>query len=333
VTETVYTPGSGAPSDGSRVPQPPAGGAPTTPDQVWAPPPLSQQILSAVLYIAGVAVFFLLANLVVVSPVEHYVSQHTLYSQLRLTLAEGSIPVGSANAKGIPTKAGTPIAMMSAPGIGIDHEVVVEGSGAAQTAQGIAHRRDTVYPCQMGSSVLLARDGAFGGVGLRWRALQPGDTFTMTMGQGACTYRVLDKRNAGDAAPAAPTGTQGRLVLTTGDGLPFMPSGVTRIDAQLITDGYKHSVSSVPTSAVPSTEQAMGSQLHAALHNEPGTDLATPFGMILLLEVLVACGIAAAWLWKRWGRWETWIVATPVIGTISLLIASADTTWFLPNLI
>ncbi|HEY0246801.1 MAG TPA: sortase [Gryllotalpicola sp.] len=304
---------------------------PTQP--VWEPAPVSQQILSAVLYLAGGALFFLLANLLLVTPVVHYASQHNLYGELRLTLADGAIPVNSLDSAGKPTAAGTPIGLMKAPGIGVRQEVIVEGSAAAQTAAGIGHRRDTVYPCQIGSSVLMARDGAYGGIGQRWKKLQPGDTFTVTMGQGGCTYRVLDQRTAGQNAPPPPSGTEGRLVLTTAAGLHYLPTDVVRVDAQLITTGYKHALSSVPTAAVPEAEQAMGSQLRAALKHEPGVDLATPFGMILLLEVLVAAGIATAWLWKRWGRWETWIVSAPVLLTVGLLIAGQAGLWFLPNLI
>lgn len=331
MSQTISAPGQ------SPAPEPPKN--PGTPDSQasalakWVPAPAGQQFLSMVLYMAGFAVFFLLANLLVVSPLEHYATQHKLYSELRLSLAEGSAPVNSLTIKGTPTKAGTPIAVMKAPKIGIGQEVIVEGSGAAQTAQGIAHRRDTVYPCQIGSSVLMARDGAYGGVGEKWKKLQPGATFSITMGQGSCTYRVLDQRQEGDFAPAPPTGTQGRLVLTTATGLPFMPTGVTRVDAQLVTDGFKHAETSVPSAAVPATEQAMGSQLRAAIKGDSGIDLATPFGMILLLEVLVAAGIGAAWAWKRWGRWDTWIVATPVIFTVGLLIARSATIWFLPNLV
>lgn len=306
---------------------------PARPRPVWVEPPPGQKLFSTVLYLLGGAVFFLLVDLAFVSQLQHYVWQHNLYDTLRVSLAEGSVPVSPLDHTGATTAAGTPLALLRAPGVGIEGEVVVEGSAAAQTATGIGHRRDTVLPCQPGTSVLMARSGAYGGVGQRWKALRTGDSLTVQTGQGTCTYTVMGRRMPGDTAPPPPTGTAGRLVLTTAAGTPFMPTEVLRIDAELASDPFDRPATAIPSTAVPGSEAAMGSQLRLVLDGEPGVDLALLFGIVLLLEPVIAAGIGAVWAWRRWGRWQTWLVAAPVIGTLGLLIATSVNQWFLPNLL
>lgn len=303
------------------------------PRAVWVDPPAGQKMFSTVLYLLGGTVFFLLANLTLVSQVEHYVWQHNAYNTLRVSLADGSVPVSPLDYTGAVTPAGTPLAVLRAADIGISDEVIVEGSAAAQTAVGIGHRRDSVLPCQSGTSVLMARSGAYGGIGQKWKSLRAGDTFTVQTGQGTCTYAVMGQREAGDTAPSPPTGEDGRLVLTTAAGLPFMPTEVLRIDAELISDAFDRPSQAVPTSALPGSDAAMGSQLRLALDAKPGVDLGLLFGIVLLLEPLIAGGIGAVWTWRRWGRWQTWLVATPVLGTLGLLVATSINEWFLPNLL
>jgi sortase A len=209
---------------------------------------------------------------------------------------------------------------MSAPEIGIGHEVIVDGSSSAQTMQGIGYRRDTVLPCQAGSSVLMARSGGYGGVGSRWARLQNGDRFTVTMGEGRCTYQVTGQRLAGQKAPTPPSGKAGALTLVTATGYPFMPSGVLRIDATLVGKSYSAPNVTIPTGALPAAELALG------------TDSQQLFPLTMLLEALVALAIVAALLWRRWSPLKTFIVATPVALALTLLTAQ-NLDLLLPNLI
>jgi len=288
---------------------------------VWIEAPAFQRVLGLVLFMVSMTIIALLANLVFVSQVQHYTSQKALYAQLRLSLAEGSAPIAPINARGDLVTPGTPIAVMVAPVIGVASEVIVEGTASSQTSQGIGHRRDTALPCQVGSSVLMARSGAYGGIGQAFKSLTIGSKFSITMGQGGCTYQVTGSRNPGDAAPSAPSGKGGNLTLTTAAGTPYLPTEVYRVDAKLVTDGFDRSAVALPTGALPSSEAAMG------------TDTSNLFALVLLLELLVGVAIATTWLWKRWGRWQAWIVAAPPLLAISLLCATAVTQWLLPNLI
>jgi sortase A len=268
------------------------------------------------------SLILLIANLVVVSQVQEYFAQRALYGQLRLTLAEGATPVGPLTRAGQPVADGTPIAVLSAPVVGLSGAVIVQGSGGAQTMAGIGHVPDTVLPCQVGTAALMARNGAYGGyaLGNKWSKLTPGEDFTVIMGQGSCTYRVQDQRLAGQLAPAAPTGNEGSIVLITAEGAPFLPTGVLRIDATLVTRSYQPPAATIPATAVPPAENPMG------------IDTSHLTEVIFLLQVLLAAAIGTAWAWQRWGRRETWVVATPVLITFGLLVAG-NLNLLLPNLV
>jgi sortase A len=278
-------------------------------------------VASRTLTLVSACLLIWVLNLLVVSQVQEYFVNHSLYGQLRLSLDQGATPVGPFTRQGTLVPAGTPLAVMNAPAVGLRDAVIVQGSGAAQTMEGIGHVPDTVLPCQAGVAALMARNGSYGGyaLGAKWARLAPGDEFTVIMGQGSCTYRVEGQRLAGQQAPAPPAGTGGSLVLVTAAGHPFMPTGVLRIDAALVTRSYAPPSAMIAPSAVPASENPMG------------IDTSHMFELVLLMQVLLAAAIAAAWAWHRWGARQTWIVAAPIIVTFSLLAAD-NVNMLLPNL-
>ncbi|WP_445996524.1 sortase [Okibacterium fritillariae] len=283
--------------------------------------PAQQRVLALILTMISATILALLANLVLISPIQNYASQKSLFSELRLSLAEGSAPTGPVDENGQLIPPGTPLAVFAAPSVGLPQEVVVEGTASAQTMLGIGHRRDTVLPCQVGTSVLMARASSYGAAGSGFQALKQGDRFGVTTSQGACSYEVIGIRMAGDTAPPPVTGREGRLTLTTAAGAPFMPTEVYRVDARLVSDGFDRPAVAIPTAALPPAEAAMG------------TDSSNLFGLVLLVQLLVALGFALAWLWRRWGRGRTWLVGFPPVLAVGLLAASAITQWLIPNLL
>lgn len=286
--------------------------------RVPAPPWARGMAMLLAMISAGMLLFAV--DLLLISPEQHKTVQAQLYGQLRLQLAEGSAPVSPVTSDGKVLPLGSPVAVFDFSTIGIHREVAVEGTGSGQTMEGIGHRRDTAMPCQVGTSVLMARDGAFGAVGGAWKWLAPGDQFTVTMGQGQCTYEVLAQRSTGDAAPVAPTGREGRIVLTTAAGAPFMPTDVQRVDAELVTPAFDRPTAQIPVGSLPSSELAMGS------------DDGQLFGLVLLLEALAAVIITGMWLWRRWNHWQTWIAVGPLVLALGLLCAHSA-TYLLPNLL
>jgi sortase A len=277
------------------------------------------QLVSRALLVVSVCLLLLVFNLIVVSQVREYFVNNALYGQLRLSLAEGDTPTGPFTKEGALVPDGTPLAVMNAPVVGLGRAVIVQGSGGAQTMEGIGHVPDTVLPCQAGVAALMARNGSYGGLGAKWARLARGDEFTITMGQGTCTYRVEDQRLAGQLAPAPPSGSGGGIVLITAEGRPFMPTGVLRIDAALVTRSYPPPSAAIPASAVPASENPMG------------IDTSNMFELVLLMQVLLVVASGAAWAWHRWGARQTWIVATPVLLAFGLLAADS-VNLLLPNL-
>jgi len=315
ITRFVGTLGSRERTRDDRTPSRPAR-APIA--RVPAPP--AQQAVALALALLSAVLIALVVNLVGISQLQHLTSQAQLYRELRLQLAEGAAPGGPTDAAGRLTALGAPVAVMSAPEIGLGNEVIVNGTSSAQTMQGIGYRRDTVLPCQSGSSVLMARSGGYGAVGARWAHLQNGDRLSFTMGEGRCTYQVIDRRLAGQKPPTPPARDGGELTLVTATGYPFMPTGVLRIDAELVTKAYPAPAVTIPSGALPASELALG------------VDDQQLFPLTMLLEALVALALVAAVLWRRWSPLKVFIVATPAAAALVLLTAQ-NLDLLLPNLI
>jgi sortase A len=275
-------------------------------------------VLSWSLSLLSGLLLVILLNLTLVSQLQHYTAQHRLYDQLRLSLAEGSVPIGQVDIHGHLVAPGTPIALLQIPQIGVD-EVVVEGSTSQETKLGVGHRRDTPFPGQAGVSVLTGRKAAYGGVFSHLDELTPGQTFTVSTGQGVSTYRVLGIRTDTTQLPTlAPDA--GRLTLVTASGNPFMPTGVLRVDADLISKTKPRPAVVLGPGAIPADEQALSG------------DRSRLGGLAWLLELLVVLGVAAVWAWKRWDHLGTWVVFTPLL--IVTALAAADRVCDLfPNLL
>ncbi|MEA9986802.1 hypothetical protein [Subtercola sp. RTI3] len=266
--------------------------------------------------------FAILFNLAILSQLQHYLTQKNLYDTIRVSLAAGSVPIGPVQTNERPWDPGTPLAVLVAPEVGIGHEVIVEGTAAGQTMQGIGHQRDTALPCQAGDSTLMARAASYGGTGTALKGMHAGDVFTITMGEGTCSYQVTGFRNPGDPPPAASTGDQGHLALITGgEGSElFLPTDTVTMDAVLITNSYPRPSARILTNSLYDTEAPMAS------------DTSNLFATVLLLELLAAVTLGTVWLWKRWGRWQAWIVGAPAIAAV-FLMTSTSANYLFPNLL
>ncbi|GAB4100953.1 sortase [Sinomonas halotolerans] len=307
----VRRPRPGAvPPPSTRPKKPSVGRAPVAP---W------RMLLSMVLTMLATVITLQLINLVGVSPLLHATAQERLYEELRLSLSEGSAPLGQTTFDGALVAPGTPLALLSIPDIGV-REVVVEGTASAQTMLGAGHRRDTPLPGQTGTSVLMGRSGAYGGVFRSLHDLAPGSRFTLTTGQGEAAFEVMGLRRAGDQAPPAPLPTEGRLTLITADGPAFMPEDVLRVDAKLVSKPFEKAAPVLVPGSLPGAEQAMGQ------------DTTNLFTLVLCLQLLILVSVAAVWSWTRWGRRETWLVFVPAL-TAAGLITGTNVNFLLPNLL
>lgn len=261
----------------------------------------------------------LTVQLLLVSDLQERAAQHAAYDALRTQLALGTAPVAQIDQTGKLLAPGTPVALIDIPAVHV-HQVVLEGTDSAVLTDGPGHRRDTPLPGQSGTSVLMGRAAAYGGPFGRLDELAMGDTFTVTTGQGKARYQVLGVRRAGDPAPAAVASGKGRLVLATATGPDFMPGGILRVDADLVSTPAQTPAAVIRPGTLPQSEQPLA---------RPS---GVPWPLVMWLQALVAAAVAAVWAWHRWGRHQTWIVFAPVVAVLGLQVA-VRTTELLPNLL
>jgi sortase A len=243
-------------------------------------------------------------------------SQHQLYASLRGLLDPSSEIAPSIGGAIVP---GTPVALLNSPDAGMQNVVVIQGTSAGDLLEGPGHLANSPLPGQVGDSVLVGRSttaGApFGGI----TGLDKGAVIAVTTGQGTFHFIVEDQRVAGDAGPTIPAGGS-LLTLVTSAGSGWLgrlaPNHLVYVDA--ILKGK-----AVP--APPGQPVAVSAASYQG-HNDPG---AWPFVVLWLLALLVAAA-AVAWLWRRWGHRQTWLVGAPVVLGI-LWAFSTEAMRLLPN--
>jgi hypothetical protein len=278
-----------------------------------ASPPAPSRARTA--YVAGVALSILgalavvfVAGVTVVGRLSYAHDQRSGYARLRADLANATAPVG-------PAAIGRPVAIVELPGV---RAVVREGTTSSVLASGPGHRRDTPLPGQPGTSVLMGRAAAYGGPFGSLARLKQGDTVTVTTGQGRQVFRVRGPRRAGDPQPPPLAPGAARLTLVTADGGAYAPSGVLRVDADLV--GTAQPAAARPAVALAPAEQAMRGDRTALVP------------LVLLAQLLLAAALAFTWLRGRWGRRQAWVAGVPVLAVLSLAVAT-QAARLLPNLL
>ncbi len=292
-----------------RVPKSMVPRAPFTNGQLIAR--ASVAILAAVL-----AAF--IVQLTLVSHVQHFSAQQQLANQFKEELAAGTAPVSEGDFNNVLLPDGAPVGLIDIPALGL-HEVIVEGTAAAQLDSGPGHRRDTVLPGQIGVSVIMARAAAYGGPFGRLQELAPGTRFTVITGQGEQIFTVLGVRYAGDPSPPAVKAGESRLILETARGAAFVPTGIARVDAQLISDPQPSGARQTTFSSLPAQQKSMA------------TDTTQAWALVFALQFFIAVEIAAVWAYRRLGAQKTWVVFLPLVLLAGLLVAD-QINRFLPNL-
>ena len=258
--------------------------------------------------VAGLLLGFV-GHVTVVGGLQHLRSQHLLYEELRTGLAKAETPLGQLGFDEKLVPSGTPIAVIIIPRINVG-EVVVQGTRPSDLIGAPGHRRDTVYPGQAGTSVIMGRQTTYGGPFGSLRELAPGDKISVVTAQGLQKFTVFGIRRDGDLLPATLAKGEGRLELVTADGLPLTPSGTLHIDASLDSK-----VRETP-SPVFTKEVLDPSELELA--DDSGSWFATFFW----LQWLIVGAIALRWARGRWGVWQTWIIGIPLM--LALGAATAD---------
>jgi hypothetical protein len=251
-----------------------------------------------------------------VSPLTTAAFQRQQYDAMRTGLAAGTTPVEGLVATG------TPLALLDIPGVGLHQEVVVEGSGPAQTATAVGHRRDTVLPGRVGTAVLDGRSVTGGAPFAGLASLRLGDEVDVTDGLGSFRFRVDGLRRAGDPIPATAPG-RAHLQLVTSTGATwqrgFVPTGLLYADATLVGDPAAAAPAAV-TVPLSDGEQAWGTEQEAWV----------PVAFWLQLTLVALVGVV--WLWFRVGHWHAWVVGVPVLLAVLWGLARAAHL-LLPNVV
>jgi sortase A len=301
-------------------PAEPAPAVDPEPEQPAADPPTPDRtgfwLTGVALTVLGALLLGFLADVWVIGSLRHSRDQQVEYEHFRYALANASAPVGPLDFNGQVVAAGTPVALLDIPELGL-REVVDEGTSSQVLMSGPGHLPGTVLPGQAGVSVIMARRVLFGGPFHYLDQLHATDTFTVTTGQGVNRYRVLDVRHAHDPLPPSPTATDGRLTLMTADGDAYLPTDIVRVDAELISK----------VQATPPRLFDTNPPSDDALAGDPSAWMP----LVLWAQALVLAAIGLTWARLRWGRRQAWLVGIPTLALLGLAVAD-QVARLLPNL-
>jgi sortase A len=247
------------------------------------------------LTLLAVVVLGFVGYLYFLSGVQEARAQTTLYTRFQYQLSQATAPTGPIDVTGQPVAAGSPIALLDIPAIGINNMVVVQGTSPEDLTLGPGHLRDTPLPGQAGISVVFGRRATFGAPFSDLPLLGKGDLITAITSQGMARYQVIATSDSAKPVPFSQIPNQ--LLLVTADSR-FVPAHYVEVEAKLLT-AVQPEPGNLPT--VGPTEVALGRDPYALI---PGMGWA-----IALAAVAIGGSFAAA----RWARWPAWIAAIPLI--------------------
>jgi sortase A len=257
------------------------------------------RILGYGLTIFGLVAVLFLVFLFGASRLEHGRAQGHLVATLRNQLALAEAPIGGR----IPI--GTPVALLDIPRLHL-HEAVVEGTTGEVLKLGPGHLRNSPLPGQRGNVVIMGRRVAYGAPFGQLGRLRPGDEISATTGQGRAVYivtRVHDANRAGTDVLGDPNANE--LALTTS-------APVLLAERRLVATA---------TLRTPPVPTPLGRPVEVD-RRELGlqADGSTVLPLLLWAELLLAAALAAAWLYRRWSPWSTYLVTAPILALLLLQV-------------
>jgi sortase A len=270
----------------------------TPPDEGWPgrvirvpEVPVRKVVAAACLCLAGLIVIFLV-YLLAFTPVTASRNQQRLVQSLvtqplyRYNLASGQLPAE-----------GSAVAVLSIPALQL-HQVVVEGSSAADLMNGPGLMPGTALPGTPGNAVIAGRRVTFGAPFGALDQLRKGDRIRIVDGAGTSVYRITRSLvvTSGQKDVVAPT-TDNRLTLITSDS-SLLTSGRFVVLAKLTTVPY-----AVPSESVAVPTYELG------LSGDPSAGGLALFWALLSLLVLIVAGLAI-WRWRH--PWLVYLLATPI---------------------
>jgi sortase A len=300
----------------SSGPEPADGAAESAPVRTGPPTPGLLQLVLAASMVCCVAALFLGVFAFGLSGLQEQRSQHLLYADFRGLLDPASEVAPSIGGK-IP--AGTPVAMINAPGAGMHQVMVVEGTTSGDLLSGPGHRANTPLPGEVGVSVLIGKSATAGAPFAGIAKLRHGAVVQVLTGLGTFRYSVIGQVHAGHALPSFRS-TSSLLVMVTSAGTgwtgAFGANHLVYVVAKLDGAAFKAPPGrpeTVPLAAIQG-------------HNDPA---GWPFALLWLL-VLVGASALCWRSWNRFGLLRTWLIGTPVLLAVLWALAN-ETMRLLPN--
>lgn len=278
---------------------------------------MASSVLSTSFTMIAIVCLWMAAQLLLLGSISQHRAQDLLYDELRYVLAG---PPDKAPPMGPVVPVGDPVALLTIPSLGVE-QVVVEGTASGDLLAGPGHRRDTVLPGQVGTSVVYGRAASYGAPFADLPELRAGEEIEVVGAQGTTTFTVLGVRRAGDPLPQPVAEGAARLTLVTAEGSgrlgAIAPESVVYVDADA-TEGFPAPPGR--PAVVPESEKAMAAD-----------EGALPL-LALCLALLLALTLGVVAARQRWSTVLVWVVASPL--AIALSWASTDVVMrLLPNLI
>jgi sortase A len=250
-------------------------------------------------------VFGFLVYLFGLSGVAEAHAQSTMFKAFEPELAQELAPVG-------PAKEGTPVAVLNIPEIGLNNAVVVEGTTSRDLTLGPGHVQASALPGEAGWSFIYGKVATFGAPFAHLMQLKKGDLITVATGQGVARYVV---HSFGTSRYPAVDDSANRLVLMTANSAGI-PTEAVQVSADLV---------STPE-ANPGDWPAITAQ-----DEYLASDTSSLVPLLLWSQALLFTMIAATVAAHRWSRWPTYLLAAPVVISVTICVYQ-NLAGLLPNI-
>jgi sortase A len=211
-----------------------------------------------------------------------------------------------AQAEPEPPSLGDPVALLQIPSLELE-AVVVEGTTGGQLARGPGHFRNTVMPGVKGNTAIAGKRTTYGGPFSNLENLEPGDQIQTTTSRGVFRYQVDRKARTvspGQRDPLRPT-KSGRLTLITSDPA-YLATDRLVVTARMLSKPVK-SETAAPTAVVDEPESGLSGDFRVWAQT------------LIYAQLLVATFLVARILYRRWLRWPTYLITTPILLAMLIL--------------
>lgn len=231
--------------------------------------------------------------------------QRTLRGAFQQILSTGAGLGRDADGNQRAIEAGSAVALLEIPKIGV-RKIVVEGSGANELKRGPGLLPSSPLPGQPGHTIIVGRRTTYGSPFKKLDTLTPQDDVKVTTPYGQFAYKIrgVETVSPGKATKLEPT--EGSLLSLLTSDAPHIGGSALMVTAVLDGD---------PSTFADPPRKSAGEPGSVTFAGNAGAGPGAAALGVLLLSALVG----ADSLYRRWRRWPTYLLTTPVI--IALLLA------------